>query len=146
MSARSLSISQRLAKAKAPETKKEVAKDWAANWQQEQQRLVAQLERAVAADDYDQLCQVTGQIKAVSEKRFGALPKVLDALLPDPIDWSPAWAAGLTNRTASCLVSAGFRSREAVAEALRDPAYRWQAIPNFGTKCKIEIEEWIKND
>lgn len=74
------SISQRLAKAKALETKKEVALDWAANWAQEQDGLVKQLEAAVAKDDYDQLCRVTGQIKAVSQKRFEALPKVIHAI------------------------------------------------------------------
>lgn len=80
MSSQHRSISQRLAKAKAMETKKEVALDWSANWAREQMQLVAQLEKAVAADDYDQLCIVTGQIKAVSIKRLEALPKVIEAL------------------------------------------------------------------
>lgn len=80
MSNQHRSISQRLAKAKATETKKEVALDWAANWAREQMQLVTRLEKAVASDDYDQLCIVTGQIKAVSIKRLDALPKVIEAL------------------------------------------------------------------
>jgi len=71
------SISQRLARAKSLDTKKEIALDWAKNWQHEQCKLITQLGMAVKNDDYDQLCIVTGQLKAVAEKRFSALPNVI---------------------------------------------------------------------
>lgn len=75
------SISQRLAKAKSPETKREVVNDWIANWYKEQLSLIAQIEKAINHDDYDQLCIATGQLKAATEKRFTALPKVIQALV-----------------------------------------------------------------
>lgn len=56
-----------------------------------------------------------------------------------------AWTAGLTDRATTCLVCAGFRSRADVADALRNPDYNWRAIPNFGNKCKREIEGWIND-
>lgn len=74
------SISQRLKIAKSPEVKQEVALDWAANWHTEQLQLIQQLEQAVKRDDYDKLCIVTGQLKAVTQKRLEALPKVIKAL------------------------------------------------------------------
>lgn len=71
------SIGERLNRAKSPEVKQEVARDWAADWAREQKLLIGKLEQAVKTDDYDQLCIVTGQLKAVTEKRFCALPNVI---------------------------------------------------------------------
>lgn len=56
-----------------------------------------------------------------------------------------AWATGLSERTTACLISAGFGSRASVAEALENPDYPWQAISNFGPRCKREIEDWIND-
>lgn len=80
MSQQHRSITQRLKRAKSPASKLAAASDWAANWQQEQTGLIRDLERAVADDDYDQLCIASGQLKAVTIKRFTALPKVIEAL------------------------------------------------------------------
>jgi len=80
MSQQHRSITQRLRRAKSTESKQEAALDWAANWQAEQLGLVKSLEWALAHDDYDALCRVTGHIKAVTDKRFIALPKVIEAL------------------------------------------------------------------
>lgn len=74
------SIGDRLRRAKSADVKAEVARDWATNWQREHDDLVAQLERAVSSMDYDALCSITGQIKAVGIKRHGALPRVMAAL------------------------------------------------------------------
>lgn len=74
------SISQRLSKAKSTEVKHTVAQDWATSWELEQSNLIQQLGRAVKNNDYDALCVVTGELKAVTQKRFSALPKVLMAL------------------------------------------------------------------
>jgi hypothetical protein len=81
MSQQHRSISQRLKRAKSIESKMEAAQDWAANWQREQEGLIRDLEQAISNDDYDQLCIISGQLKAVSQKRFIALPKVISALL-----------------------------------------------------------------
>jgi lactate dehydrogenase-like 2-hydroxyacid dehydrogenase len=75
-----LTISQRLQKAKRQSVKIEVAQDWAKNWQAEMFSLILDLEKAVSSDDYDAMCRATGQIKAVTIKRFDALPKVLNAI------------------------------------------------------------------
>lgn len=80
MSQQHRSISQRLKRAKSPAAKLAAATDWAKNWHHEQAALIRDLERAVSNDDYDQLCIVTGQLKAVTGKRFEALPKVVVAL------------------------------------------------------------------
>jgi hypothetical protein len=74
------SITQRLQRAKSPEARRAVVTDWAANWRNEQMGLIRDLERALKADDYDQLCIATGQLKAVSEKRLSGLACVVDAL------------------------------------------------------------------
>lgn len=71
------SISQRLRSARKVETKKEIALDWAQNWQEDHDDLIRKLERAIRTDDYDLLCRVTGQLKTVGQKRFEALPKIL---------------------------------------------------------------------
>ena len=80
------SISQRLSRAKSVEVKQEVALDWATNWQNEQSGLILQLGKAIANDDYDLQCRISGQLKAVTEKRFIALPKVIDALIKSDTD------------------------------------------------------------
>lgn len=72
------SIGERLNRAKSPEVKQQAARDWVADWERDQKSLIAQLEQAVKTDDYDQLCIVTGQLKAVTEKRFNALPNVIN--------------------------------------------------------------------
>jgi diphthamide synthase subunit DPH2 len=77
------SISQRLSNAKELQTKQEIALDWSANWQQEQAKLIMRLEHAIKTDDYDELCIVTGELKAVTLKRFEALPNVIKLLTLD---------------------------------------------------------------
>lgn len=74
------SINQRLNRAKSLDTKREILTDWTANWKGEQLILIKQLEHAISNDDYDQLCIVAGQLKAVTDKRFDALPKIFDKL------------------------------------------------------------------
>lgn len=74
------SISQRLNTAKSLQTKQEIALDWSANWSQEQVELIKQLETAIKTDNYDDLCIITGQLKAVTLKRFEALPNVIKLL------------------------------------------------------------------
>lgn len=71
------SISQRLKRAKSSEGKQEAALDWAANWEQEQLKLISLLEQAIKQNNRDQLCIATGQLKAVTKKRFEALTNVL---------------------------------------------------------------------
>ena len=70
------SISQRLAKAKSPEVASEIKIEWAAAWESETMQVFARLKRAIQRNDYDELCIATGQLKAVMQKHFAALPNV----------------------------------------------------------------------
>ncbi len=77
MSRKNLSISQRLRKSKSDPVKLIVAQDWATTWKKEQKYLISALERAVKLDDYDALCITTGKLKAVTNKKFAGLPRVI---------------------------------------------------------------------
>lgn len=74
------SIKDRIRRAKSNEVRREVLTDWAANWRSDQEDIVRQFERAVSRRDYDALASLTGQLKAVTEKRFEGLASVIDAL------------------------------------------------------------------
>lgn len=62
------------------EVKREILNDWSASWSSEQLTLIKRIESAIRSDDYDELCVACGQLKAVTEKRFAALPKIFDRL------------------------------------------------------------------
>jgi hypothetical protein len=75
------SINQRLARAKSPEAKQYVLLTWADEWQKEQMQLLSKLGKAVEQGEYDTQCIMTGELKAMSLKKFAALPKLLTSLL-----------------------------------------------------------------
>lgn len=74
------SIGERLRKARSPEARRQLLTDWAANWRADQMDIVRQLEDAIRAADHDALCSATGQLKAVTEKRFEGLTNLLRKL------------------------------------------------------------------
>lgn len=74
------SISQRLKTAKSIDTKKLVAQDWATNWQAEQTALIDMLGKALHKNNFDELCIAVGQLKAVTQKKFEGLTKVIEIL------------------------------------------------------------------
>jgi len=77
------SISQRLDRAKTTEAKISTLVSWSKNWEHETMELISRLETS----DHDQLCIVTGQLKAVCQKHFTALPRVLTRFVEDdPVD------------------------------------------------------------
>jgi hypothetical protein len=78
MSQDRLSIKGRLHKARSLESKREVLTSWAANWQNEQRYLLAELQNPKARFSNDELIR---QLKAVTEKRFPALLRVFETLL-----------------------------------------------------------------
>ncbi|MGN7457473.1 hypothetical protein ACTHPH_21900 [Paenibacillus pasadenensis] len=78
--AKHLSVGQRIKKAGTLARQEEIALAWAEDWQAEYDRLIRSLEAAVRHNDYDQLCRMTGQLKAVGQKKFSALPGVIRAL------------------------------------------------------------------
>lgn len=75
------SISQRIKRAKSIETKREIIGDWANSWKNEQCSLIIRLGQAVKDNDYDELCIVTGELSAVTKKKFDALPNVFNLLM-----------------------------------------------------------------
>ena len=74
------SIGQRLKTDKPIEHKLMVAQSWVTEWEAQHSKLIAQLERSIQNDDYDQLCIATGQLKVEAKKRFTALPNVLNVI------------------------------------------------------------------
>lgn len=75
-----LSISQRLAKAKALETKKEILRDWANAWDREVAGLIDDLGHAIAADDFDRASQCVGELRAVHSKKMQGLWSILSKI------------------------------------------------------------------
>jgi len=70
------SISQILDRSKSAESRRAITINWSKSWENETMELIRNLEQAVRAMDYDQLCINTRQLKAVTQKRFGALPNI----------------------------------------------------------------------
>ena len=76
MSARSLTINQRLRKAKSSAVRQEIAQDWTRNWHQDQRQAVELLLRAIAVQDWREAKFAADQLAGITEKRFSALPRV----------------------------------------------------------------------
>lgn len=83
------SISNQLKRAKALDTKRKIAIDWAHRWHQEQAALIAQLGQAIKRNDFDAMCIITGELKAVTQKRFEGLLNVVNLLVEDKLIKSP---------------------------------------------------------
>jgi len=65
--------------------------------------LIYDLEQGIQRQDYDLLCRATGQLKAVAEKRFKALPNVLTRFItPEPAPVDDAAKEGVTG--AGCIL------------------------------------------
>ncbi|MEY3787972.1 MAG: hypothetical protein RIQ94_372 [Pseudomonadota bacterium] len=75
------SISQRLKRAKSPEAKHLTLDEWAKSWELEQMQVIASLGVAIKDGDFDRECILCGELKALSIKKFEALPKVLNTLI-----------------------------------------------------------------
>jgi len=68
-------------RAKSIETRQTIAFDWFANWQEDHDRTIRDLERAVNSGDFDAQCRTTGQLKALHEKRFSGVRNVIAGLV-----------------------------------------------------------------
>lgn len=79
MSANSRSISQRLAKAKAPEVRAEIIAGWIADWQQGHALTMARLDRALRDRDLREAASAAEQLHAMHGKHLAALPRVIQA-------------------------------------------------------------------
>lgn len=74
------SIAQRLKKTKKMSVKLEIITDWATGWENDQMQLIKQLEAAIKSKDFDTLCIATGQLKAVTQKRFEGFASIIEDL------------------------------------------------------------------
>lgn len=79
------SISERLNRAGGLAIRREIAHDWLANWMQDHEAEVAAIERALQRGLVQEAAQGLGRLKALSGKRFGAMPRLIDALADDDI-------------------------------------------------------------
>ena len=75
------SISQRLKRAKSTESKRLTLTEWAKSWESEQMHVISNLGNAIKDGDFDRECILCGELKALSIKKFEALPKVLNLLI-----------------------------------------------------------------
>lgn len=80
MNKKSRSIKERLQRAKNPDTQREIIEEWVESWHAEHCNLIARLEQAIKSDNYDELCIATGQLKTVHEKKFKAIPNIINTL------------------------------------------------------------------
>jgi len=60
--------------------KLEIVTDWATSWENDQMQLIKQLEAAIRSNDFDALCIATGQLKAVTQKRFEGFASIIEDL------------------------------------------------------------------
>lgn len=74
-----LSINQRLRKTRNLATKREIVSDWARNWEKEQLDLLDQLRDMIGQDRLT--LNVLKQLYAVTDKRFSAIPGIIDAFV-----------------------------------------------------------------
>jgi len=74
------SISQRLLKAKALETKQEILRDWSNSWDREVNAIIDDIGNAIARDDFDRASQCVGELRAVHYKKMDGLKSVFSKI------------------------------------------------------------------
>ena len=79
MAASSRSISQRLAKAKAPGVREDIIAGWIADWQLGHALTIARLDRALREQDVREAARAAEQMHAMHSKHLAALPRVIKA-------------------------------------------------------------------
>lgn len=76
----------------------------------------------------------------VKAEAFG-VAKLLQGERPKK-DKRPLWTRGLSERTADCLLSAGFTGKVQVRRASVE-GFDFYGIPNFGRSCDAELNKWL---
>ena len=84
MNSKQRSITQQIRRSIVPETRRELAMDWALEWVADQAAIVKRLQNAEARKDWTMLSSNIAQLAESSSKRLPALPNVIDALT-DPV-------------------------------------------------------------
>ena len=70
------SISERLRRAKSPESRRELLLDWTDNWFTEQMNIVQQLSDAYITMDNESICKGINQLRAMTDRRLSALSRI----------------------------------------------------------------------
>jgi hypothetical protein len=79
------SIGYRIERARTLAVRREVATDWSINWYADHLETLSNLEKALGARDIASAGRYCGQLKALHEKAFAALPRVIEALTDEDI-------------------------------------------------------------
>lgn len=74
-------ITERIKRARTKERLLELTAEWVDKWETEQVELIRRLGNAIANDDYDEECICTGQLRAITEKRFTGLRNSVKELI-----------------------------------------------------------------
>ena len=70
----------RMRRARTVETKNEIMTEWLRGWEQEQSKLLGQLDLAIDISDFDVQCIAVGSLREVVNKKFGVLYRCLPIL------------------------------------------------------------------
>lgn len=80
-----LSIGERLKKAKSLEARVEIALDWTENWVSDHDKTLSLIKSALIKGDVKAAERYLHQLKTLNEKRFSALPNLIDKLADEDI-------------------------------------------------------------
>lgn len=75
------SIGERFRRAKSLEARREMLSDWVDNWERDQRDALDLLNAGIESDETELLTSAAGQMRAIIDKRFPALQRILDAML-----------------------------------------------------------------
>ena len=78
-------IGESMRRAKSRDARRATALDWAARWAAYHMQTLHNLEKALQHHDVGRAGQYCGQLKALHEKAFGALPRVIERLAEDDV-------------------------------------------------------------
>lgn len=79
------SIGERMDRAKSLDVRRQIAHDWTANWMQDHDSEMRAIETALQRGRVAEAGQALGRLKALSDKRFNAMPRVIEALTDEDV-------------------------------------------------------------
>lgn len=77
------SIGERLKRAKSPEVKQKVLRDWVKNWEDDHRMTMDDLREAIQTGDPHGIASGIASMRAIADKRFLALRRILDEAYSD---------------------------------------------------------------
>ena len=85
------SVGENLKRAKSTAAKRQTALNWAADWKHEQETIISRIKRALETGErgFLDLDRALAEMEAITAKRLGALPRVIELLLEGVEDEEP---------------------------------------------------------